>query len=141
MRITPRTEQDVAPKPIIKKGIYKFRIEAAADKVSAAGNDMIVLTVQVQNEAGKAIAQITDYLTEKNAAKLRHAAAACCAIARYDTGELSAADFIGKRGNCRVIVTKDHSGKFGDKNEIADYVTLPFLATAQASGEPSAGAA
>jgi hypothetical protein len=69
---------------------------------------------------------IPDYLVEKRAEKLKHAAAACGLLDKYETGSLPASDFRGKRGRLKLAVEKGKNG-YADRNVVADYLvtTLP----------------
>lgn len=120
MRFTPKTENEIAAENLLAPGIYGFEIIEAKDEVSRAGNEMIKLTVHVFDD-GQPVT-IFDYLMEKVAYKLRHAAEACGLLSDYEHGLLNAADFEGRTGRCKVVIQKDKSGQYPDKNGIADYL-------------------
>lgn len=121
MKFTPKSEQEIAEENLLTPGVYGFEIVDAEDTTSKAGNDMIKLTVHVFAEDGSPVT-IFDYLMEKVAYKLRHAAEACGLIGEYESGTLDAFDFKGKTGRCKIVIQKDKSGQFPDKNGIADYI-------------------
>jgi hypothetical protein len=82
---------------------------------------MIELKVKVSGPDGSARI-ITDYLVEQRAYKLRHAAEACGLLDKYNTGCLTNSDFRKKRGKLKLGIEKDKTGKYPDKNVVADYV-------------------
>ena len=120
MRFQPKTEEEIQTANLLPDGKYGFVISNAEEKVSASGNDMIVLTVRVYKDDGGFIL-ITDYLMEKMAFKLRHACQACDLLADYDAGELDHNKFVGKEGFVK-IKTQPAKGEYSAKNVIADYV-------------------
>jgi hypothetical protein len=141
MRFAPKSENEIAADGLLTPGIYDFQITDAEDAISkASGAEMIKLTINVFNEDGTATV-IYDYLMEKVAYKLRHAAEACGLLGAYDRGELDAIDFRDRTGRCKVAVQKDRSGQYPDKNSIADYLksdTPELMATPRpASARPS----
>lgn len=101
-------------------------IETKDDK-SKAGNDMIVLVLKVFY--GERFTTIVDYLTggnERMEFKLRHAINSCGISVK---GAVSAKDFIGKAGKCKIGIQKDKTGEYPDKNTIADYVEKSVATT------------
>lgn len=129
MKFQPKTEQEVASSDLIQPGTYDFEVAEAEEKTSASGNDMIAMKVWIfPTEGGRRT--VFDYLvgTEKAQFKVRHFAAAVGMIAEYERGELAALDIQGQTGKCKVVITKDKSGQYPDKNSIADY--LPMAANA-----------
>jgi hypothetical protein len=118
MRFTPVPEKKPLP-----KGKYQFEIARAEDTVSQnSGCEMIKLKVKLYNGGESSEAVVADYLLEALEYKLRHAAYACGAGEKYESGELCAADLEGKTGECLVDIEKDKTGKYQDKNVIKDYV-------------------
>lgn len=91
------------------------------DSESKAGNNMIVLVLKIFYQESSIT--IIDYLTSGNERmefKLRHAINSCSVPAQ---GSVSAKDFIGKSGKCKIGIQKDKTGEYPDKNSIQDYVT------------------
>lgn len=136
MQFTPKTEKEVAEAGLLPKGTYDFEIVEAKDKVSKSNNEMIELKVAIYDENGSA-RFIFDYLLESVAYKLRHAAYACGLGAHYENGVLSAHDFVGKSGQAEVIIQKDKTGQYSDKNSVRDYV-VGANGTAHKNGNASA---
>lgn len=123
MRFQPKTENEVAGAGLFPKGTYDFEVAEAADKVSSKGNDMTELVVRVFDKDGKN-KKVFDWLvdTEGGAYKIRHFAEASGMLAEYEKGELMAEDMIGKTGRCEIIIQKDKTGAYPDKNAITDYL-------------------
>jgi hypothetical protein len=119
MNFQPKTEKEIADSKLLKTGIYQFEILEAWEKTSAAGNAMIELKVHVSNGHGQS-RTLADYLLPQRAEKLRHAAAACGVLDRYESGELSAADFAAKHGRLKVGVEKKQG--YSPRNVIDDYI-------------------
>lgn len=120
MNFKPCTEQEIVDSKLWKKGVYQFEILDAFEKDSKAGNQMIELRVRVSDGSG-AGRVLTDYLLEKTPEKLRHAAACCELLDKYDAGSLSGGDFRGKRGKLKLAVEKAKNG-YPAKNVVADYL-------------------
>ena len=120
MNFEPRSEKQIVEEKLWRKGVYQFEVIAATEKTSQAGNPMIELTLRLSDGNGS-VRVISDYLVAKRAAKLRHAAAACGLLDRYETGCLGEGDFAGKRGKLKLAVEKGKNG-YSDKNVVADYV-------------------
>jgi len=121
MRFTPKTEDQIKAENLLPDGKYGFVISDAKEKVSAAGNEMIELTVRVYKDDG-GFNLITDYLMEKMAFKLLHACDVCGLRPAYDAGELIADNFVGKEGFVKIKTQKSKDPQYADKNVIADYI-------------------
>ena len=123
MIFKPQTEQELTEQRLLPKGEYDFEILDAAEKKSAAGNEMIELKVKVSN-ADRA-RTLTDYLLPKRAEKLRNCCAACGLLDKYLAGCLSDDDFPGKSGMLKLGIEKGKKG-YPDRNIITDYVVTTF---------------
>ena len=123
MRFTPKTDAQIAAAGLWPVGEYDFEIKDAAEKQSQSGNDMIELHVTVFNAHGDRTT-IFDYLvhTEKAAYKVKHFAEATGLDEQYTRGEIDANACLNRSGRCKLIIKKDTSGQYPDKNEIRDYV-------------------
>lgn len=105
---------------LLQPAEYDAEIGTAEDAVSKFGNDMIVVDVTVFSEDGRSHF-VKDYLTEKMAFKLRHAAESCGILDKYESGTLMADDFISR--TCKVsIVIDDKDKNYAPKNVIKDYI-------------------
>ena len=117
-----------------RNGIYDFEVTESEERLSKAGNEMIVLTVAVYNEDGEKKI-IADYLLEAIAVKLKHAADACGAGDKYAAGTLTSVDFYGKTGRLKLGIQAGQDG-FPAKNVIRDYIAEPRLDSAPKFGAP-----
>ncbi len=131
MQFTPKTEKQIAEMNLWPIGQYSFevlpevtlggKVYSTSDTTSKAGNDMILLVVNVYNESGESKILI-DYILESAAAKLRNLCIACGMLDKYESGQVFASDFIGKKGELKLGIEKDKSGQYADKNKVANYV-------------------
>lgn len=135
MKITPRTEKELAERNLWPAGKYTFEVNehiafgqktfSTEEKKSSKGDDMIVLAMLVYNEEGEA-RPFLDYLVniESVEFKIRHAAEACGILDKYNAGELTADDFIGKTGELKLRVGKATEKYPTPRNEVGDYVVV-----------------
>lgn len=132
MQFAPKTEKEIAEMNLWPVGLCSFeilpgvtlnnKVYSTSDCTSKNGNDMIMLVVNVFNDNGDTKI-LMDYLLEIAASKLRNAAVACNLLDKYESGQLFASDFIGKKGDLRIGIEKDKTGQYADKNKILNYVT------------------
>jgi hypothetical protein len=121
MNFTPKKESELYT--LLEKGEYPFTVVESENAVSKNENEMIKLKVAVYTaESENPRCYIFDYLMESLAAKLRHFCDAAGLLVKYEAGTLSAYDCLNKEGTCRVVIQKDKTGQYSDKNAIADYV-------------------
>jgi hypothetical protein len=143
MQFTPKSEEQIQKEEqersfLWEAGLYGFEIiegfkfgqnyEATSNTKSKNDNDMIKLVVRVSNHEGRQQI-IMDYLLEAMPSKLRHAAYACGLGDKYELGNLSAEQFIGKSGMLELAIKKGElkdkndpqSERYSDRNSIKDY--------------------
>ena len=130
MNFQPRTEQQIADSKLWNKGLYDFEILDAFERKSKAGNPMMELKHRLTD--GNRSRIISDYLLDETPEKLRHACAACGLLDKYETGCLSNDDFVGKRGQLKLIVEKAKDG-YPAKNVIGDYLVAGVSAAARSA--------
>jgi hypothetical protein len=120
MNFTPRTEGQL--RRILPAGRYGFEVLEAEDKTSKkGGNEMIALKIGIWE--GEHIKQhVYDYLGTFLEYKIKHFCDATNLTEKYQAGTLCAADCIGRSGMLKLIIDHDESGKYGDKNAVADYI-------------------
>lgn len=122
MRVTPKSEAEIASENLLTAGIYDFEVVKAEDQVSkASGNDMIKLTLHVYDADGTEHL-VFDYLLDAMAAKLRHAAEVFGMLAKYERGALISDEMVGKTGKVNIIVRKNKDPQYADQNAVKDYV-------------------
>jgi hypothetical protein len=122
MNFKPQTEREIAEGKLLAAGAYDFEIVGAVDKPSKRkGKPMIELKLRIGDGRGGSRI-VFDYLLEETPLKLRRAAEICGLLARYNTGALPAALFLGKRGKLKLGIEKDKSKNYPDKNFVEDYI-------------------
>lgn len=123
MQFQPRTEKDILESRLFPKGDYDFEITEAAEKTSKAkGNDMIELKLRITDSRGLG-RTLTDYLMPEVPLKFLHCCQVCGLVAEYENGSVSAADFTRKRGRLSLVIEKDKTKLYPDKNAVADYIS------------------
>lgn len=134
MRFEPKSEKEIAEANLWPAGEYDFEITEAAEEVSKKGNDMVHLQVTIYNQDGNS-RRVDDYLVSTNEAafKLRQFAESVGLLTQYEGGEITADEMIGRAGRCKVIVKKDNTGQYADKNAIGAYLK-PKAAQQKANG-------
>ncbi len=103
---------------ILEKVSFGTKTIETMDSVSKKGNEMIVLVLNVFH--GNQTKVIVDYLTGGNPRmefKLRHAMSSCGVLGEDG---VSAKDFIGKSGKCKIGIQKSEDPNFPDKNTLQD---------------------
>lgn len=121
MRITPKTEEEIANSLLLPEAIYDFEVQTAIEKPSKNGNDMIEVRLNIYQE-GEKVACITDYLLEAMAFKLRHFCDTTGTLADYNEGNLQSDRMVGLSGKVLLIIKKDAAGQYPDKNSVKDYI-------------------
>lgn len=138
MRFTPKTEAELNSFNLLEKGIYKFYVFEAKDRLSKSNKEMIELKLKIENEGREHY--IFDYLLEAMGYKLRHFATCSGMLDKYETGELKASDCIAKKGYVEIIVQpgnmKPEGGYYPDKNAVKDYVVTGNAASPIAAHAP-----
>jgi hypothetical protein len=120
MKFQAKSEAKLIEEKLLPVGEYPYEIYDAADKVSKAGNDMIELGLKVFRPDGRSEI-ISDYLLPTLPFKLIHAAQSCGLGGKYNTGVLTADDFIGKGGILKLKI-QDAKDGWPARNVVADYV-------------------
>ena len=120
MRFDPKTEQEIASANLLPPGTYDAEVIKAEEAKSSAGNDMIALTLRVYGSDTSTL--VNDWLLEKVAYKLRHAAEAMGLLADYEQGALDARDMLNRSVRVKLNIQKDKAAQYPDKNGVADYI-------------------
>lgn len=126
MRVTPRTPEELQALNLISPGVYDYQVIEAKDRISKSGNEMIELRLRVWDEKGSE-RTIFDYLLDSMSHKIRHFSEVNDLLDKYNSGEIEAMDCIGKAGKVEIVIQKDKTGMYGDKNSVKDYVTKDNL--------------
>jgi hypothetical protein len=132
MRFNPKSDSELNNYGFLDEGIYNFEVTEAKDRVSKNGNDMIEVKLKVWSKEGKEHI-VFDYLLEAMAFKLKHFADTAGLAAKYEAGELSADDCLGKCGKVEIFLQpgnmRPEGGYYPDKNSVKDYVMTDKGAT------------
>lgn len=132
MKFIPKSEEEVLQNEnLLTPNVYTFDILNAEDKSSrASNNEMIELKLRIYETPVK-YRIIFDYLTEGMKHKLRHFAITTDLIDKYNSGEISANDCIGKRGEAFIDIKtpqiKDDGSSYPSKNYVKDYAATKCI--------------
>lgn len=121
MKFTPKTDEELNAESLLAAGVYSFEVINAENKTSQNGNEMIMLALQIFDHDGNHAQRLNDYLLEKLAYKLKHAAEACGLLDEYQRGDLQAEWFIGKTGQVKIGI-EPAKGDYQARNSVKDYV-------------------
>lgn len=134
MNFKPKSKEELETMTILQPGIYRFKVNAAKDKVSRNGNEMIELTLQVEDREGNNTL-VFDYLLEAMMYKLFSFCEATGMEGKYHNGTLTAQDCIGKSAGVELTLRKGEpnpsGGMYADKNEVKKYIARGGSAQAE----------
>lgn len=120
MRFTPKDESELSK--LLPPGVYDLEITEAEDTfVKDTDREQIKIRVAVW-DGDRVRARLFDYLNEGVAYKIRHICKATGQMSKYDSGELTAKDLLGKMCKGKIVIEKDKQNKYPDKNKIQDYL-------------------
>ncbi len=123
MRVTPKTEKQIAEENLWPEGEYSFEVIEAKDSVSKKGNEMIVLSLRLfDNDDADRSRTINDYLMDSIPAKLRQICVAGGLQGKYESGTILASDFIGICGTLKLKIQHDKTGQYAAQNSVGSYV-------------------
>lgn len=123
MKITPKSEEDFKSRNLMDPGTYDFVVFDAIEKVSkTSGEPMIELILNVLDMKGRE-RKIYDYLMDKEPMdyKIRHIYNCAGLLEKYESGDIDAQDLHNVTGKVKIIIRKDKTGQYGDKNSVQDY--------------------
>ena len=122
MNFLPMTEEEIRSANLIPEGIYNFEVMSAEDKTSAKGNEMIELQLKVWDNIGKEH-NIKDWLMGIPGMmyKLKHFCEVTGILGQYENGIVTSLSCTGKTGKLHLMIQKDKTGKYPDKNSVKDY--------------------
>lgn len=132
MEYNPRQEKEIRSNMTLPPGVYDFEIEGATEKVSKKGNDMIELSVRIFPHDGSSPRLIRDWLvagSDLGELKINRFCHSTGIQDAYFAGELTGFTCQGVSGKCRLTVTADE--KYGDQNQVKDYMPIGFDENAQ----------
>jgi len=105
---------------LLPEGEYEFEVVHADEKTSTQGNDMMVLKLKAGSNGTTRI--VTDYIVAKQVRKVRMVAKACDLLDLFESGEILAEHFIGRKGRVKLRVEKSTHPDYPDRNVVSGYV-------------------
>jgi len=105
---------------LLPGGVYEFEVVGASESISTNGNDMLVLKIKI--EAKGLVITITDWIIAKQLKKLRKAAQSCGLGELFDSGEIPAESFMGRRGKAKIVVDRAANQNYRDRNIVEAYL-------------------
>lgn len=129
MKVTPKTEAEIAAMNLRDPGEYDFLVTEATDKLSAKGNEMVELKLQMEDSEGRTFT-VFDYLVSIDvmAYKIRHFAQCVGLMDQYDAGDMAAEYIQGRTGKAKVGV-QPAKGQYQAKNIVTDYIPAPLVSS------------
>ena len=123
MKVTPKTDDELAKADLIKDRTYPFDIIAAEEAISKKGAEMIKVKLKIYGE-GDRYAFINDYLLDAFPKKINHLCKQLGLVQQYMDGELKSEMLVGKSGYVKIAI-REAKGDFGPQNSVVDYVGKP----------------
>lgn len=122
MRVEPKSEKEIQEMNLRDPGEFDFLVDAAEEKRSQKGNDMVELKLKMEDGQGRTFF-LYDYLvsTDAMAFKLRHFAKSVGMLTEYEKGEMEAMHMEGRTGKCKVGTQPAKNG-YPAKNIVTDYL-------------------
>lgn len=123
--VTPKSDKELST--LLKKGIGKFEVVTAEDKISKKGDDMIKLLLKCWDSENNQ-QNVFDYLIFNdeifNQAKIKHFCYATGLHKEYESGTfvLTPYQCENKEGTLKIGISIDKTGQYGDKNCVQDYI-------------------
>lgn len=137
----PKTESELAAQMLAQLGEYDFEVLTSEAMTSKKGNPMIKVKLGIYR--GEAMGNhVFDYLLAEMEAKLRHFCDSTGLLAKYESGELTAEDCVGRAGKVKLVID-DKDAAYPPKNVVKDYVARAAkpLPVKSAKSEPASDVA
>lgn len=120
------TEEEDSMRNVLDKGEYPFRVRTISKGMTKSGQyEMLTVELGVMDNVGREWT-VKDWVVimDEMGWKLRHFAATCGIIEKYDSDTLEAADFMGKNGVVRITIRdyEDKEGEIRKSNAVVDYI-------------------
>ncbi len=133
VKLQPKTEEQLNADRLQAGVEYDFEVRNAIDSMSKKGNDMIALELLVYTPTGK-VREMKDWLVAAMEHKVRHFAFGTGMGDKYESGEYTAADCIGRQG--KVILREEKQEGYQPRLVVADYIV-----SAKGAAKPAPNAA
>ncbi len=127
MKVDVKTNQELNESNLVPEGIYEFVVTKAEEKISQSGNEMIRLSLQIWDKAGKEHFVFCNLLNAMPHL-LKHFCEATNLMDSYNSGILTHYNCENVSGHCKIIIEK---GKikcpsplefYPDKNVVKDFL-------------------
>jgi len=119
-KLSEKDEKAMLP---LEEGIYEFVIETVMQKSSTKGYPQIELELKIYDIYSNPHT-VKDWLTASDAnlnkKKIKEFCHAVGMADKYESGQFDEYDIVGKRGQCRIIITNHE--KYGEQNRVDCYV-------------------
>lgn len=138
MKFKPMTEEEINEVGLLQPGVYDFEIIECSETTSDAGNDMFALKLNVFEPDGKT-RSILDWVLPQMPKKFKHIHDACGLADKFEAGEVTAQDFLGKTGKLKLEVGKPYTDKNGNErvnNAVEDYIKRENLIETSEQKDP-----
>lgn len=131
MRFTPLSESEMkAQQGVLKPGIADFEVADALDMISRQGNEMIKLTLKV-NDVDGTRGTVFDYLVSNVQWKILGFFQSIGTPQDYIQGNMNPDALIGACGKCSLVIQKDKTGQYGDQIRVKEYLKTDVKNDAQ----------
>jgi hypothetical protein len=120
MNFESKSERQIIEESLLEKGDYDATVLTAENDTSKAGNEMIVLQLQVFGQNGRTV-PLKDWLLPSMPMKLIRFCQSAGLMDLYNKGQLQAGDCIGRDVCVAVKVEEDKSGQYPPQNKVAGY--------------------
>jgi hypothetical protein len=123
MKFNAKSASAFPPKntnPPLPEGEYQFTIVSAKDGVSAKGNAMMIIELQIRGQS----VVLKDYIVETALWKLKQLCECVCMADKFESGEVTAYDLEGCQGNVLLDIEEDPTGKYRPKNKVKKYLAM-----------------
>jgi hypothetical protein len=108
---------------LMNPGVYQFEVSNATRKTSQSGNPMLELTLKIYDSQGKTHAHFDWLVATKNMTwKTKRFLESIGLGDKYNSGQLSTHECIGKSGLCKTDIEKDKKGE--ERSVIKDYLVI-----------------
>jgi len=123
MKFAPKSAEELALDGLFPAGKYPFEVIKSEDKVSKSGNEMLALSLKVYGERDR-VTTVFEYLMASNQHRLNQFCTFTGLQAKYEAGELEAADCEGRQGWVCIKVQPAKDG-YDPKNVVNYYCPKP----------------
>jgi hypothetical protein len=135
VKVSGKNETEIAQARLMPDQWYEAYSMDAEEKISKAGNEMLVMTVIIRLSGSDR--KLIDYMTASAEYRLLSLAEATGNRAKYDAGELNSVDVRAKHFRVKTAMQKDRTGVYGDKIVIAEYARSTAAPAAVETPAPS----